>query len=214
MTEEEPKDIIQEEEQSDNENKKTSGSGRYIFECQKCGECCKKKEVVVVSFDDLRRWNEDMTLPSLYQFLSIEIKDNDYVHLSLKKPESPEGETVNGCPLYDENNKICNIYFSMPLLCTSFPLGFDGNGYFIKDKTCQGLGKGTMNEESLKGARSLAKDDFDARVTTSILLPVINGLALKFMMEQSKKQIESLTQEQKEKLKDILGEDAGDPKVD
>ena len=51
------------------------------------------------------------------------------------------------------------------------------------------------------------KEDFEARVSTTLLLPVIHGLALKFLMEQSKRQIDNLTDEQKEKLKDIFGAD-------
>ncbi len=161
----------------------------------------------MVSMADLERWNKDMTLPSLYPFLTIEVKDDDYVQISLKKSEKEVNKAEKGCPLYDEENKLCNIYFSMPLYCKSFPLGYDGKRYFLKDKSCQGIGKGKMSEEELKEVREAAREDFEARVSTSMLLPVIHGLALKFLLEQSKKQMNGLTEEQKEKLKEILGED-------
>ncbi len=196
------------EEQTQEAAKETEPSrGKYVFECQRCGQCCEKKELIVVSMEDLRRWNEDVTLPSLYQFLSIEIKDNDYVQISLKKPEIKEGNPNLGCPMYDSENKICNIYFSMPYYCKSFPLGYDGDKYFLKDSSCLGIGKGNMNEKTLKEARKAAKSDFEERVTTALLLPVINGLALKFLMDESRKQMENLTKEQKDKLNDILGKD-------
>ncbi|MFX1537910.1 MAG: YkgJ family cysteine cluster protein [Promethearchaeota archaeon] len=182
--------------------------GKYVFQCQKCGQCCEEKDSVVVSMADLERWSRDVTLPPLFPFLTIEIKNDDYTQISLKKPETEEGELDKGCPLYDEENKLCNIYYSMPLYCKSFPLGYDGEKYFLKDKRCQGIGKGSMSEETLREARKAAKEDFEARVSTTMLLPVIHSLALKFILDQSKKQIDNLTDDQKEKLKEILGRDA------
>jgi Fe-S-cluster containining protein len=156
---------------------------------------------------DLQRWNEDVTLPSLFQYLTLEVKDGDYVQISLKKPETVKGKTEAGCPMYDKENKICNIYFSMPLYCKSFPLGYDGDKYFLKGSSCPGIGRGVMSEKSLAEARKNAKEDFEARVSTTLLLPVIHGLTFKFIMEQSKKHIDNLTEDQKEKLRDVLGKD-------
>lgn len=193
-------------------NEQKEIQSRYVFECQKCGECCEKKDSVVVSITDLERWNKDLTLPSLYPYLAIEMMDNASIQISLKKNESSEGEKQTGCPLYDENNKICNIYFSMPLFCRSFPLGYDRSNFYIKDKTCSGLGKGDMTEEALKEARDCAREDFEVRVSSSMLLPIIHGLILGFIMDQSKKQIDSLTPEQKNKLTEIFGKDKGENK--
>ncbi len=160
-----------------------------------------------MSLEDLKRWNKDMTLPSLLPFLTLDLLDNDSLQLSLKKPEIGEGDPQKGCPLYDETNKICNIYFSMPLFCSSFPLGFDGKSFFIKDKTCPGLGKGKMTPESLKSAREEAISDFEARVSTTMLLPLIQGLTLKLALDQSKKEMEKLSPEQKQKLNEVFGKD-------
>jgi Fe-S-cluster containining protein len=189
---------------------------RYIFQCQKCGACCEEKDTVIVSMADLERWNKDMTFPSLFPYVSLEVKDENYTQILLKRPKGDEGKVEKGCPLYDSENKICNIYFSMPLYCKSFPLGYDGEHFFLKNKSCPGLGKGKASEKELKEAREDAKADFEARVSTALLLPVIHGLAMRFIMEQSKKRIDSLTDEQKEKLEEILGKeehpsDDGDP---
>lgn len=204
---EENKESEQQEKQTINTEKKEKGPGKYVFECQKCGECCEKKDSVIVSMVDLQRWSEDVTLPSLFSYLTLEVKEGDYVQISLKQPDSQEGKSETACPMYDKENKICNIYFSMPLFCKSFPLGYDGDKYFLKDPSCPGIGKGIMSEKSLTEARGSAKDDFEARVSTALLLPVIHGLTFKFIMEQSKKYIENLTEDQKEKLKDVLGKD-------
>jgi Fe-S-cluster containining protein len=191
---------------SKNEDTKKE-SGKYVFQCQKCGQCCERVDSVVVSLADLKRWGGDLTLPSLFPYLTIELKNDNFIQISLKKPESAEGEPQNGCPLYDENNKICNIHFSMPLYCGSYPLGFDGKNYFLKDKECQGLGKGQMTQEDLKSTRDSAKDDFEARVSSQLLLPVIHGLTMAFILDQSKKRIDELTPEQKDQLNKILGKE-------
>jgi Fe-S-cluster containining protein len=192
------------DEEIKGEEQKKEG-GRYVFQCQKCGICCESTDSVVVSLADLKRWSNDLTLPSLFPYLIMEIKNDNYIQISLKKPDSPEGIPQNGCPLYDENNKICNIHFSMPLYCSSYPLGFDGKSYFLKDKDCQGLGKGQMTQEELGSARNFAKEDFESRVGTSLLLPIIHGLTMAFILNQSKKRIDELTTEQKDKLNEILG---------
>jgi Fe-S-cluster containining protein len=192
------------EEKSKNEETKKD-TGKYVFQCQKCGQCCESMDSVAVSLADLKQWSNDLTLPSLFPYLTIELKNDNFIQISLKKPESREGETQKGCPLYDENNKICNIHFSMPLYCGSFPLGFDGKNYFLKDKDCQGLGKGQMTQEDLKSTRESAKDDFEARVSSQLLLPVIHGLTMAFILNQSKKRIDELTPDQKDKLSEILG---------
>ena len=62
-------------------------------------------------------------------------------------------------------------------------------------------------QENLKEARDAAKLDFDSRVSTALVLPAVHALALKFVFEQSKKQVDELSHEQKEKLRAILGED-------
>jgi Fe-S-cluster containining protein len=210
---EENKESESQEKPTQKTERKEKGPGKYVFECQKCGECCENKESVIVSMADLQRWSEDVTLPSLFQYLTLEVKDGDYVQISLMKGESKEGISEPGCPMYDKENKICDIYFSMPLYCRSFPLGYDGDKYFLKDASCPGIGKGAMSEKSLSEARKSAKDDFDERVSTALLLPVIHGLTFKFIMEQSKKHIESLTEDQKEKLRDVLGNDDGESEV-
>ncbi len=172
---------------SSNENHTTTpvaepdkGPSKYMFQCQRCGQCCENKESIVVSIADLEQWGRDLTLPSLFSYLTMEVED-DYIQISLRQPESEDREQKRGCPLYDKENKICNIYFSMPLYCKSFPLGYDGDRYFIKDKTCPGLGKGAMSKEDLKEARDAAKLDFDSRVSTALVLPAVHGLALKFV---------------------------------
>jgi Fe-S-cluster containining protein len=198
---------------SENTEPPKKESGKYVFECQKCGQCCEGRESINVTLADLKKWSTDMTLPSLYQFLTIEIIGENYIQISLKHPNSSQEDTGSGCPMYDKENKICNIYFSMPIFCKSFPLGYDGKNYYLKDKTCKGLGKGQMTQEGLTEARESAKEDFEALVFTSSVLPLIHGLTMGFIWEQSRKQMDELSDEQKEKLNDILGKDEKNEKT-
>ena len=191
--------------QKDNIGKK-KGAGKYIFECQKCGRCCEEKDFVAVTLSDFERWNMDLTLPSLYPYLGLELVDESFVRLSLRKNRFEEGEKNKGCPLYDGQNKICNIYFSMPLFCGSYPLGYDGHNFYIKDRSCPGIDKGTMTPDLLKKARDEAKQDLLAQVNTSMLLPVIQGLVMGFILEQSKKRFDKLSPEQRKQLDEILKE--------
>ena len=184
-----------------------NGHGKYVFECQRCGRCCEKKTSVVVNIADLKKWSSDVTMPSLFPYLAIENINDEYTQISLKKPASDEGKTEPGCPVYDAENKLCNIYYSMPLYCKSFPLGYDNERYFLKDSTCPGVGKGSMDAETLKDARNTAKEDFEARVSTTLLLPVLHTLVFRFILGESKKQIDTLSEEQKEKLKGIFGKE-------
>ena len=106
--------LSEKESESDAEEKSTmeheKQQSKYVFECQKCGQCCESKESVVVSLEDLKRWNQDMTLPSLFPFLTLDLINEESLQLSLKKPETDDEKQQTGCPLYDDVNKICNIY--------------------------------------------------------------------------------------------------------
>ncbi len=72
-----------------------------------------------------------------------------------------------------------------------------------------------MSNETLTEARDSAKKDFNARVSTALVLPAMHGLVMGFLLEQSKKQVDKLTEDQKEQLKAILGQkEEGDKKSD
>ena len=55
--------------------------------------------------------------------------------------------------MYDRDNKNCQIHHDMPLNCQAYPLGYNGEKYFVTDKACQGLGEGDINKIAVSEIR-------------------------------------------------------------
>ena len=109
-----------------------------------------------------------------------------------------------GCPMYDSVNKLCNIYHSMPLYCRSFPLAFNGTGYFLKDRECQGIGQGSMTQASLEVHRKVAREELEARRECGILMPSLQGVFTRFFVEASAKTLEGMSDDDRRSLEDLL----------
>ncbi|MFX0094961.1 MAG: YkgJ family cysteine cluster protein [Candidatus Hodarchaeota archaeon] len=211
MAEDEAKSSNEEEEEPEEDKKdstdaqpKPKKKKKYVFNCTKCGECCTDRTSVPVTFLDLERWINGGVIQSLFQYLELEtvkIRDDipEFLHLTLKKAD---GEA--GCPLYDVTNKICNIYHSLPTECDAFPLGYNGRNFLLKMKNCPGLGQGKMTTERLADDRRKAKEDFEAKTTTTSLLPLINTVFFKHMMKQQEEMMTKMPKDQREKLEEIL----------
>lgn len=188
-------------ETSSSEAKKKA---KYVFECVKCGECCVERSSVPVTFTDLEKWLSKGVLQSVFPYLQldvIKIREDipEFLQLVLKNPDGKAG-----CPLYDSNNKLCNIYHSLPSECNAFPLGFSGKSFILKMKTCKGLGTGKMTKERLEQDCKNAQDDFTAKTSTTSLLPLLNTLFFKHMMKQQEEMMKKMPEEQKQKLEEIL----------
>ncbi len=194
-------ELEMEEKKKDSEPQKKK---RYIFQCTKCGDCCVDRRSIPVTFIDLEKWMKKGVIQSVFPYLQLEVvKASDelpeYIQMSLKKTDGNIG-----CPLYDADNKICNIYHSLPMECDAFPLGFNGQNFVLKMKTCQGLGVGKMTKEQLLEDRKKAQDDFEAKVMTANILPLVNTLFFKHMMKQQEEMMASMPEEQRQKLDEIL----------
>jgi len=192
---------------SSSETEDKAKKKKYIFNCTKCGQCCEKREFVPVSFADIRNWSTNGTINGVFPHLKI-----------LTFPTNVGGETREaisivlagsdkGCPMYDQNNKLCNIYHSMPLECKAFPLGFNGQNYVIKDTTVPGLGNGSMTKDRLISDRDNARLDYDARVETQMLLPLTYSLFMKTLLEQQQKIRNDMSEDKRQQLEDLLKEE-------
>lgn len=206
---------VKEKEETTNSSSQTetkSKKKKFIFNCTKCGQCCEKRKFVPVSFADIRNWTTAGTIEALYPHLKLQT--------FLTKVGEETRETISivlvgsekGCPMYDQENKLCNIYHSMPLECKAFPLGFNGQNYIIKDKTVPGLGTGTMTKDRLITDRDNARLDYNARVETQMLLPLTYSLSsslfMKNLLEQQQKKMEEMPEDKKQKLEDLFKEEA------
>lgn len=121
----------------------------------------------------------DQTLNVVFANLEYSL-DAGYPMIILKKYPN---ETL--CAMYNKETNRCNIYYSKPISCSAFPLGFNGNAFFVMDKECSGLNQGAMTKELLKEMRDRAKLDFECRTQTSASLPLLNLLFMQFMQKQS-----------------------------
>jgi len=189
-------------------NKKPSSSSKpkkFVFNCTKCGKCCEKWDEIPVYIDDLIRWNKDGSLPYVMQFLQIKEVGPYNISIVLKRnKDAPNDPNPSGCPLYDYNNKICNLYSSMPIFCAAYPLAYNGTKYYLVDTDCPGLGNGKMTKESLALARTRAQEHYKAKTTNQVILPLIHGLILTHIMRKSQEAMQSLSEEDRKKLEELL----------
>ena len=174
---------------------------KFVYNCVRCGQYCSKVTGVNVHFNDINRWRKTGMLPSISQNISMSMAGG-FPQLIL---EPKENET--GCPLYDKENKNCQIYNDMPLNCQAYPLGYNGEKYFVTDNACQGLGEGEMTAEQLKVQRNAAKEDYEARVESNTLVPLLYSIIMGNLVDQSKKAMENMTDVQKDQLQDMLKEE-------
>ncbi len=177
---------------------------KYIFNCTKCGQCCKKRELVPVSFADIRNWTTNGTINSVFPHLKIQTFPAQVGGETREAISVVIAGSEKGCPLYDQENKLCNIYHSMPHECKAFPLGFNGQNYVIKDKTVPGLGNGTMTKEKLIADRDNARQDYDARIETQMLLPLTYSLFMQNLLEQQQKIRDEMPEDKRQQLEDLM----------
>ncbi len=194
---------IAREDQPQAEEKKTEKK-KYVFNCTKCGQCCEKRKVVPVSFADIRKWTQSGLINTMFPHLKlrtfptkIQEEVREVISIGLVGTET-------GCPLYDSENKLCNIYHSMPLECQAFPLGFNGQQYFIKDKTVPGLKHGTMTKEKLIADRDNARLDYEAQVEAQMLLPITYSLFMQNLIEQQEKIRDEMPEDKRQQLDDLI----------
>ncbi len=219
MSEKETKEEIEKEpDTSSEEEEKEEGSNqveqettaepkpkkKYVFNCTKCGNCCEKREFVPISLADFRNWAQSGTINAVFpnlRFRTLEVGESEekqgFMTLVL-------GGSENGCSMFDKENRLCNIYHSMPLECKAFPLGYNGKNYYIKDKSVPGLGQGTMTKERLIEDRDTARTDFEARVETQMMLPLLYSLFMQNLMEQQQKVMEEMPEDKRKQLDELL----------
>ncbi|RZD38081.1 MAG: hypothetical protein CXT75_02100 [Methanobacteriota archaeon] len=182
-------------------NKSVKTAPKFVYNCVSCGQYCSKIEKVPVSFQDISRWRKNGLLNGLVQNIGMDMTGG-FPQLVL---ENKEGE--KGCPMYDSANKICQIHHDMPLNCQAYPLSYNGSKYFVSDKACQGLGQGSMDAEQLKTQRDAAMNDYEARIESNTLVPMLYSIIMGDLVDQSRKSMEHMTDEQKAQIQDIVKEE-------
>ena len=182
---------------------------KFLYECVRCGHSCADRNYVEITLADLRRWAEDQTLAAIFPHLRLMAVGRPYLDVVMASDEGvqafEEGDNVyKGCPMYDRENKLCDIYQSMPLYCRSFPLAWNGSGYHLKDRECQGIGQGTMTAERLHSHREAARLELEARRECGTLMPTLQGLFTRFFVEASARTLERMSPEDRSRLEELM----------
>ena len=180
-------DIGEKKSVEDDENQKPT---KFKFICQMCGNCC-GSENVYLSPTDIDRWVADNTIFRVMHLLDLE-ETEERIRISLRKDDDGK------CSLYHRDNKRCTIYESRPIQCRAFPLGFNGENYYLKSGNCIGLNKKEMNREQLETIRNDAFDEHIAFRVSDRILPIIHRIFINKLIEQSKDFMEKLSDADKD----------------
>ncbi len=197
---------------ADADPEETPSEGRppkFIYECVRCGHSCADRNHVELTVRDLRKWTEDQTIAAIFQHIRLAPLGRPFLDPVLASDEGLEqlrkgGVENKGCPLYDRENRLCNIYATMPLACRAFPLAYDGETFYVRDRECKGLGHGEMTVERLKAHRDAAREEHEARVETAMLMPVLQGLFTRFFVEESARVLDKVPDEDRRTIEEIL----------
>jgi Fe-S-cluster containining protein len=157
---------------------------KFKFECTRCGECC-KIETVPVYISDLENWVKDQTIFRVLHVLDLEVSE-EQTRIILKKDED------GYCKLYHRDNKACSINYNKPLYCKSYPLGYNGSNYIVKNKECPGLKAEKMSPESLREMRDDAFADYIAARQVKQVLPLLQTIFYNKLLEESQKAMERM----------------------
>ena len=163
---------------------------KFKFICQMCGECC-GSENVYLSPTDIDRWVADNTIFRVMHLLDLE-ETEDRIRIILRKDDDGK------CSLYHRDNKKCTIYESRPIQCRAFPLGFNGENYYLKSANCKGLNKEGMSREQLETIRNDAFDEHIAFRVSDRILPIIHRIFINKLIEQSKDFMDKLADTDKD----------------
>jgi Fe-S-cluster containining protein len=169
---------------------------KFVFNCQRCGRCCEKRGDIPIYLSDIERWTNEGKIYQISPYLSI---SSEFGVPSIQM------ERENGkCKRYDEEKKECQIYDSRPVTCRADPLKYDGKGFKIRDKECPGLNKGEMIKEELEEIKEAAKKEYVEETRMVMILPLLQALLLKDITKKSEEAYSKLTEEEKEKIKEIF----------
>lgn len=128
--------------------------GDFSFQCAGCGDCCRKRDDIVLSGYDLYRICKRLALPPEIVIHAFCLK---YTGASSRIPviRLASKKDSGNCPLFTSEGR-CAIHESKPLVCALYPLGQTirtwpglnsddpddiekAVGYFAQDTGCSGV---------------------------------------------------------------------------
>lgn len=194
---------------------KMSEKSKYNFKCleQKCTtKTCHIRPHVTVSFGDLGRWAAQGYLMSILPGISLRLPENedeDIVLETARKPLQGDAEST-ACIFFNDKANGCEIRYSRPISCRTYPLEYNGEKFYLSSKDCPGVGQGEVSKEVLQEARNLAEQEFKERTETGAALPAIYSVIMTELIRQSAEALKKRTEEEKKDTAKSTSQDSGE----
>ncbi|MFW9788759.1 MAG: YkgJ family cysteine cluster protein [Candidatus Thorarchaeota archaeon] len=186
-----------------------SEKSKYNFKCleAKCEtKACHIRPKVIVTISDLGRWMSQGYIMNILPGITIHMPESEtdsFYFETARKPLESDSE-ITACIFYNEQANACEIRYSRPISCQTFPLEYNGEKYFLSSKDCPGVGQGEVSKEALQEARKLAEQEFNERIESTAALPAIYSVMMNQILRQSAEAMQNLSEEDRKKMDEIL----------
>jgi Fe-S-cluster containining protein len=179
-----------------------SEKSKYSFKCleQKCNtKACHVRPHINVTIGDLGRWSSQGYLMNILAGVSLNLPESEEDSLMLETARKRLEESQEGtcCIFFNEKANGCEIRYSRPISCRTYPLEYDGEKYFLISKDCPGVGQGEVSREALQEARSLAEQEYREKQETEAALPAIYSVIMTELIKQSAEAMKKRADEEK-----------------
>ncbi|MFW9909508.1 MAG: YkgJ family cysteine cluster protein [Candidatus Thorarchaeota archaeon] len=187
---------------------------KYSFKCleKECAsQSCHYRPQVRVTFGDISRWTSQNLLSTAIGGIGV-MNDKaapNLITLAMYPIKSKERSENTVCIMFNEKEKTCKINQAKPISCRTYPLEYDGEKYYLSDKTCDGIGKGEITKDALKDAKELAEQDYNERMYARYLLPALYNVIMNTIALQQEVLLQGLSKEDREQLEMLLAK--GEP---
>ena len=182
---------------------------KYSFECeeQKCDtSACHTRPHVTVTFGDISRWTTQNYLQQILPGVILQTPkaETDLIGLEMARKPLQKDTEMTACVFYHEESNGCQIRYSRPISCRTYPLQFDGEKYRVIDKNCPGVGMGEVTKEALQENKELAEHEYKERLETLATLPGVYAIFMGQMIRQSAEAMQGLSEEDRKQLEEIM----------
>ncbi len=196
-----------------------SEKSKYSFQCleQQCDtKACHIRPNIRVTIGDLARWTTQGYLMNILPGIDLGVPqaEDEWFYLEAhRKPLKSDAETT-ACIFYNEEANGCEIRYSRPISCRTYPLAYDGEKFYVLTKDCPGVGKGEISKEALKDLRDLAEQDYRERMETDSALPAIYSVFMAQMVRQSAQAMSRMSEEDRKKMEELLSKERQNGETD
>jgi len=136
--------------------------------------------------------------------------EDDRIYLEMARRPLEEEPESTCCIFYNEKANGCEIRYSRPISCRTYPLEYNGEKYYLSGKDCPGVGQGEVSKEALQEARNLAEQEYRERIETDASLPAIYSIIMTELIRQSAEAMKKRSEEEKKETDDSASEDSED----